>query len=929
MSMKSALLTAASLLVIAGAAQAATIKGKVTDGSGKAALEGAIVTVQETGQRAVTGRFGDVTISNIEPGDYTLSVSYLGAETQTVSVSVTDTANFNVALGDSENFTTSVIVLGQRGALLNSINQERAADSLVTVLASDALGNLPDENVAEAARRATGVSIQNDQGEGRFIVIRGINPTLNATQVNGARLPSPEAGSRSVALDVIDADVLDAITITKALTPDMDGDAIGGAIDIKTLSAFDYDDTLFKAKLGGRYSDLSGAWGPRLSATAAKQFFGGDLGVAGSLAWQEREFGSENVEVDGSWFQLPLDSAAGPLAIYPDELEFRDYDVTRERLTASLNFDWIASDYATYSLRTLYSDFRDQEYRTRIEIPFEDLVDEDANDDEFVDTGAELEVDRDIKDREETQEMFSVVLAGEYQFDGVQLDWTASYGKSEEGEPNRLDTSYRGEFDFPIAPTNNNSQTPGLSLGDAAAFNDGSNYEFDEAVLLNGLTTDEELAFAANAQFDVNYFGRPGIFKFGGKYAARDKEYNVDAVVYEDDNDVFGATVADVQGQVDYPFINFGPAFNPGLVRSFILGNTDQLTIKDDDTFIESNVADFEAEENVGALYVMAQVDIDALRLTGGVRAEITDYKAQGLVVDEENLTATPNRVNNDYVDWLPSIHARYEISPNLVGRASYFRSLARPDFVAATPFAVFNDDFEGEGGNPDINRQIADSFDVNLAWYPNEDGVIMGGFFYKQIEDFIAPIAFEDVTVYGVDFEELETFVNLPEATVTGFEVNVQQLLTFLPSPFDGLLIGANYTWVDAEADIPALVTFAGQQLSDGNGARTIVLPGQAEQVGNLIVGYDKGRFDVRAAMTYRDGYLDEIGSDDRFVDAHTQFDLSAKFKITDQWTVYGDFTNLNDEAFYAYRQTDFGQFNSQYEEYSWQAQFGVQFKY
>src|SRR5690606_24952151 len=96
-----------------------------------------------------------------------------------------------------------------------SLNQQRAADNLVSVLAADALGRLPDQNVAETVRRLPGVSVENDQGEGRYVVIRGIDPNLNATSVNGVRLPSPEAGDRKVALDVVDSDILDSVVVSK------------------------------------------------------------------------------------------------------------------------------------------------------------------------------------------------------------------------------------------------------------------------------------------------------------------------------------------------------------------------------------------------------------------------------------------------------------------------------------------------------------------------------------------------------------------------------------------------------------------------------------------------------------------------------------------------------------------------------------------
>ena len=220
MSKTLAMLGTASVLALtaAAAAQAGTIAGRVTDASETVGLEGATVRVIETGQTATVASDGTFRIVGLAAGDYTLRVTYIGTEPRDIPVSlasVTDTVSPSITLGDDVEFVDNILVIGQRGALNSSLSRQRANDGNVAVLTADAIGQFPDENVAEAARRAVGVNVLNDQGEGRFVSIRGLSPNLVSTSINGVRLTSPEAEDRQVGLDVIDADVLSSVVINK------------------------------------------------------------------------------------------------------------------------------------------------------------------------------------------------------------------------------------------------------------------------------------------------------------------------------------------------------------------------------------------------------------------------------------------------------------------------------------------------------------------------------------------------------------------------------------------------------------------------------------------------------------------------------------------------------------------------------------------
>lgn len=914
-------------LTAAGIAQAGEIVGRVTEATGDVGLEGAIVRIAETGQTVSAGRDGAFRFASVPAGDYTLTISYLGAEVETRSVSLaTDAsqANLAIVLGADVAVTDNILIVGQRGQLTSAINRQRAADGLVSVLAADSVDRLPDENVAEAARRISGVNVLNDQGEGRFVSIRGIDPNLNTTTVNGVRLPSPESDNRQVPLDVLDSDVLSAIVISKSLTPDMPGDTIGGNIEIETLSGLDQDDRLLQVSARGIYADISEEYGYRGSVTFADNFMDGRLGVAFSLSDQQRDFGSDNAEVDGGW-------ETGESVPYPGEFELRDYDLTRERTSVVFNLDFDASESTNLYLRTTYSDFADQEYRSRVENKFED-PDFDAvrssGGGAFFDpaSGDPFEVDRDIKDRLEEQTIYAIAAGGETVTGPWALDYQLAYAFAEENEPNRLDTDFRAEFDTGVFGVNvNDLLLPQVIFGDAAseaAYFDASNYEFDGAEFLNGTAEDEEWSFEFNARRDMQFGQYFGYLQAGFQYRTRDKSYDATTLVYGgyDDGSGNALTLANFAQSIDYDLAtDFGPAANAGEVRAFFNANRANFELDDTDTLFASAEDDFSAGEDVLSGYIMGSVDIDALRIVAGVRVEDTEFETTGNQIDEDLETVTSVTASNDYTDVLPSVNLRYEASERMVLRGAYYASISRPNLAQTAPRIVIDDDDEAEAGNPGLDRQEAHNFDAAIEYYPNRDAVVSGGVFYKSIDNLIATFVDDNPGVInGAAINELTTFANIEEADLLGLELNYQQALTMLPSVFQHLIVGANYTYVDSEATLP-----------DG---RTVSLPLQSQNIYNLILGYDDGRLDLRAAVSYRDEYIDELGdvaNEDRIVLEHTQLDLSARYNVTEDLRLYFDAKNVFDEPFRAAFRDGGRELNSQYEEYGWQLQFGFRYTF
>jgi len=945
-------------ILLTGVTSAADLSGRVSDSMDSLALEGAMVRIEELNRRTSTNADGTFYFSGIPAGDYTVIINYIGADPITRKVTVSESGGrLDIAYGATNGIDEVIVVKGLRGSLNSSLSKQRAADNVANFLSADAAGNFPDQNVSEAVRRIVGLSVENDQGEGRFVVIRGLDPNLNSSSIGGVRLPSPEGGDRKVALDVIPSELLESVEITKSLTPDMDGDAIGGNVDIKTLSGFDRDGLFVKAKVEGGYNRQQEEWSPKLGLTIANKF-SDKLAVAGSISYYDRTFGSDNKEIDGGWIDED-DEDQTIDALIPEELELRDYVVERRRIGAALNIDFRPSDSTDLYIRSLYSNFRDVETRNRMELKFDDgEFDLGASDPSggyvYVD---DIEADRDIKDRTETQKILSITAGGETRFKDYVATYSLNYSKAEEIEPDRLDTDFAGEgFNSGV----NFSDLLMLSSifknnADLTSIQDLSNYELDTFEYSNNVAEDEQIAIKLDIAKDTYWNDNPVMIKWGAQARLRDKFRDNTMRVY--DGDLGDVTLADFAATTDYPLDtamgNVGGDVDT--LRSYYNANLASFEENTTDSLIGSEAVDYEATENIYASYLMGRIDVGNLRVVGGVRYEYTDFTTSSnfvqvgevVVTDDDGnpvldgdgdpetddvSTVTAVSGENNYGHWLPSLNVRYEPREDLVLRAAYFRSVVRPNIedVVPTGEIEFEEELEdgvvertteGEIGNENLSPMTAHNFDISLEWYPNNDAVVSVGAFYKDLSNFIVQRTLEDVTINGVDFSEVVRPFNGDKATIKGIELNYQQALTFLPGFLNGLILGLNYTYVDSNATIDL-----------GDEIRTIALPKTSKHVGNVVLGYEKGPLTLRAAMTYRDEYLDELGAGgfgDRVVLDHTQWDFSASYEVVKNVKIYGEVSNFNDEPFRAVYRTSDADFLMQHEQYDWTANVGVKVKF
>ena len=900
----SVLFVGSGLLALSHTALAQSVTGEITDPGRTIAFPGAIVRIEGLPGSTTSDERGRFRLGNVPAGSYTLTVSYVGTEDTSISIQVSEEG---VDLGDVVIGATSlaaleeIIVVGQAAAFASALNQERAANNLVSVLDTDAMGQFPDQNVAESLRRLTGVSVETDQGEGRYVVIRGMDPDLNSTSINGVRATAAEP-RRALQLDVIPTDLLDGLEVHKTLTPDMDADAIGGSINIKTLSAFSRKGPYAKARAESSVNELREEWGPKLSFAGSNIYemdSGRRLGIAGALSWHDRAIQADNNEAD-DW------EVSDNGNDFMEEFQPRLYTVERERLGGALNFDLDVSDDTTLHLYTLYSRFTDTELRNRVTFGLDGL-DEDTITATTADY-TEVEIERDTKGRSfqgQIAENLSISLGSETQLESWLVETNLGYSFAREQTPDQLSGTWVAEFesgDGPIADgqpvltiDRSNPQIPLVRSNFFSALHDPSLYELDELEHFDEKNEDTQFSLRLDATRDAGF----GSIKFGAKARWREKSSDEEAVFWSGDDQWFLSDALLPGGGAQYGFPNQVGPVPDNLIERRIFADRVGIEFEPLDTQLDSTVSDFTIDENVFAAYMMGTWETGRATIVAGLRYEQTELDSRGneveLIEEDQNGPGNPpedtlivNTVQSSrsYGDLLPSANIRFNFSENVVGRASIYRSVVRPR-VEDVAFRVAIEDGEGELGNPALDPYRAWSIDASIAFYPTELSVVSGGVFHKRIDDFIFVQTLDDYEFLNRTFDEAIIALNGEEATVLGFEFTYQQHFGFLGAPFDAFLVGLNYTYVDSEGN---------------TGDRDINLPKQAGNIGSFTLGYDKHGLDVRLAMKYRDSYVDELVEPglDRYTADNLRWDLTAKYGISDNWQIYAEIANLGDEPEY-----------------------------
>ncbi|MHC8285781.1 TonB-dependent receptor [Pseudomonas sp. XS1P51] len=804
--------------------------------------------------------------------------------------------------------TEHVEVVGQAASIDQALKEQRSSDSIKSVVHADGVAQLPDENVAEAVQRLPGISVERDQGEGRFVSVRGLGPDLNSVTINGTLVPSPESERRAVALDVLPSELVQSLSVIKTLTPDMDANSLGGTVDVQSLSAFDHKGLFYTGSSEASYDKNTHQTSPKFSGAISDRFSLGDgidnFGVAAALSWQKRDFGSDNVETGGAW-----DFEQGAKL---EEFEQRDYDISRERAGGGLNFDYKPDDLSSYYLRTLYSRYKDSETRNAASLEFADP--------QAAGELGDAEGSRKLKQREETQEIQSYVLGGERMFGLWTLSGQAGYSRSSEDSPGHIaNAAFAGNDDFADSGFYDNDK-PRPIVG--PGFYDPANFTLDKVEWEKQNTTDTEKNLRLDLARDYDFKGYASQVKFGGKVSRRNKDNDLEAWVYED-FDALGFSDDQLnlthfqKGTVDYRLGQFGPGISGSAIKQLI-GGLNQADFYDE---VESRVNDFKISEDINAGYLMNTLDIDDWRFIAGLRYEGTEFEAKGTGVTDGEFQSTETK--RRYHHWLPGLHARYQLDKNTQVRAAWTKSVVRPTFGQLAPGFVIDDD-EATFGNPDLKPLESSNLDLGIEHYMGHAGTVSAFVFYKDIKNFVYNTDLAGTGAW-VDFAEAHTFANGDSAKLYGLELAYSQKFDWLPAPWNGLLIGANTTFSRSDAEIKGFDAASGI-----NRKRSIDLPNQSDTVGNLMLGWEDDKLSLRLSANYKSDYLFELASindkaHDLHVDAQTFIDFSARYSLTKNLQVSFEAQNLTDEPYFVY--TGHRSYNGQYEEYGPTYKLGLTF--
>jgi len=771
-----------------------------------------------------------------------------------------------------------------------AVDLKRSSDAIQDAVSSDAMGVYPDKNVAESLQRLPGVSVTRDQGEGRFVVVRGLDANLNSVSIDGIAVGTPEDASRAAPLDVIPSDSTERLRVVKSPTPDMPGDAIGGAILVESASAFDRDGRSLRGKIEASHQDLSGHTSPK-AAFNYSDVFAETFGVALGVNYQNRRFESDNSEVEYGEFDGGSEDD-----LFATSLQHRKYEIERKRIGANLNFDWRPSEDSQYYLRTLYSQFDDAETRQRTIFNFGDGEVTALGNNQFrVDDLPADAIQKRMRYRTKKENTFAASLGGENRLTNAVLDYKVGYTRTEERVNDEMEARFEYNGDDLAATVDQNSGIPRYTLSDAGWMDNG-NYDFDRFVVSPKRVDDKEHSAQVNIRFD----GDNSSYKFGLLGRWRDRDVDTDERELRVGPDV---ALSDwTTSTPEHRGGSLGQGMSSDAMRRYWAQFGSQYSARPQDVGANAMTSleeDYTASEDIFASYAMGTWDLGNLRVIGGVRVENTQFQATGNQVDVaangRSYTVTPLSADRSYTNVLPGLHLRYDAGSDWVLRAAANKTVSRPSFGDIAPRIGYNrGDEEVRLGNPELDPYESKNVDLSFERYIGSTGILSLGLFHKTIDGYIVnTVSDSDPEYPGF---EVTRVINGDKARVYGAEFNWQQQLSFLPAGWDGLLVGASGTWLDTDFD-PGL---------DGRADDDFTLPRASKHVYSAHVGYEKAGFSTRLAAVYRSEYLDTLGDSaayDIFVAPNTQLDFSLDYKITDNVSVYLEAQNLLDKPLELYQ--------------------------
>jgi TonB-dependent receptor len=929
--------------------QTGSVVGTVQDVGGSI-LVSAKITVQPTGRQAATNDQGQFRIADLPPGDYTVAISYVGFAPSTVTVKVLSgqVATVNPTLQIASGADTVMVNATRVQGEAEAINIERMSSDIVQILPERVITSLPNTNIADAVGRLPSVSLERDEGEGKYVQIRGTEPRLSNVTINGVNVPAPEVTVRNIKLDAVPSNIVERIEVYKTLSPDQDGDGIGGNVNLVTKAALDRPTYALSGTSG--YNPIqNGYWRGGFDGTFGQRFgvnkqFGFLLGGT----WDRTNRGIDDLEPTQS---IATDPATQNPVAYTSTADLRSYNYYRTRYGFDTGIDYKFTPTTTAYMKGLYADFHDYG-DTIIYTPtvgslksaggnvltFDGPADCSAADQTAGNCSVGNYAYRHYIRRPD-QQVFSVLTGVKQDFakDFLVYNFAVSRGHNIGGQDFPT-TSFTGNSNVPFSLDLSNPLRPKFNATDGSSLFNATQYAVSSTDSTRYHATQLNIQGDASYAHNFTIAAKPSTLSLGIKIRNSASTQNEDDQLYGlADPNVIPFTLPNVVGGYTNPtYYNksfavngqaYGPTSNYNTILSTVAANPGAFALDTVGSITQSQAAFFNANERVSAGYVQDVIFVGKWRFQGGVRFEETGthFLANQLTanVDAQGNpllpTITPIRQDTSYFNALPSVQAQYQLQKDTNLRLSYGRGISRPNIGDLVPSTTVDPNASPKSinkGNPSLQPTKANNYDVLIEHYFQPLGILQAGYFYKQLSDPIFPTTTQttDAQYPGIIFQ-LNQSINGPSAHIQGIETQWEQRFSFLPGLLSGIGVSANYSFVTSQITFPA-----------GFNAPTVGAVGRTDKPRlqrdapnnyNFDLTYDKGRFSSRFAISHNDAniYAYQWGpgtgpannpilglkgpAGDQYLYAHTQFDIQGSYRTFKGVQLVVSGLNLSNEVF------------------------------
>ena len=928
---------------LAFAQNKASIEGKITDASGY--LPGVNLTIKNTTKGTSTDLDGTFRIENLSLGKCDLIVSFVGYAPKTVSLNLVSGSNNigTINLTDLDQSLQEVVVKAAMApSQMKALSIKKNSLAIIEVIAADAIGKLPDRNAAEAVQRMQGVSVARYHGEADQATVRGTPFGWTSTLFNGTRMPSASVyGSRNSILDAVPSEMIQYVQLAKAITPDMEGDAIGGSINFVMRTA--PENRTFNISGAGGFNQRSENGSYNASLVYGDRFFNKKLGVIIASSIWDRNWATDELAIA---YNTNLTGAARNSV---NSVNAKRYFGKRRTygLNAGLEYNFNANNkiYARTLLDKFddirpvyesYYEFNSNRYRFSYRYSFYETAIKGFE------VGGSHQITPKIKAEWKASDyLMKFELNTPPNFDPKGLP-VAQFYQRLSGKFGNLSSDGRKylSFDSPNG-VGDDPMNIKPALTNPADVLDPSKLLLSQLVVVELDQSEQDKV--AQLDFTINANDKL-TFKVGGKYRSKARSGEITNNVYLPSlalgvpNSPALVKLSNLQTE-QYPLPNnffneIGSPFD-NLITTPI--SQDQLyDIFTKDFFTKNGIVELAqptnpttkhtGTENVAAAYAMAVYEPMAkLKLIGGFRNENTQLTMNGKRVDIKNKTVTDITTKNNYNAFLPMFHIKYSPTEQSNIRSAYTKTFVRANFTDLTVSESVDLTRAVptiSKGNPNLNPTFANNFDLMGEYYFKNIGLISGGVFHKNIQNVI----FTDIaneTINGTNFVVTQP-KNLKNSSLTGLEIGITLRFSKLPGFLNGFGIEVNYSFVNSSVEVPRLVD--GKVVTEKTG-----LPNQSKHMGNAIVFYEKKGLSLRLASNFRGKSVETINQQlgpDFYVwsDHNVTLDFSGSYTISKKIRTFVELNNLTNSYIGLYMGNNRDRITSR-EWYSIRGQAGLKF--